>query len=65
MSKTAINSNLQHLVLDCDISTNSAFSNAQALNTDAYKYGDKKAIQQFNQLTDVVLNKIKSILTNK
>lgn len=61
VSKTTLTENLQDLVFDTDITTNSAFANAQAHNTDIYKYGDSKAMAQFNQLTDEVLSRINKL----
>lgn len=58
VSRTTLEKNLQDLVFATDISTNTAFANAQAHNTDIYKYGDQKAIAQFNLLTDEVLKRI-------
>ena len=61
VSKNTLSINLEDLVFDTDITTNSAFANAQAHNTDIYKYGDQKAISQFNKLTDEVLSRINKL----
>lgn len=65
LSKASLESNLQELILDCDITKNSDFAKAQAHKMDIYKYGGKKGMEQFDKLTTLVLNKIKTILTAK
>lgn len=67
MSKERIDSRLKHLILDCDISTNEDFGKAHDEHLDIFKYDGKnklKGTEQINRLRNIVLQKIKTILTS-